>query len=271
ITRHSSLEDILDDPRVDFISLCSPRRADQAQQAIRALRKGKHVLAEKPCATTEEDLDAILQAATESTATFHEMAGTAFDQPYLAMRKIVLSGQIGEVVQVIAEKSYPYYEGRPQDEEIDGGLIAQNGVHALRFIEHVACTPIVSITATETTLGNPVEGGGLRMASTLSAILDNGGLGSIACNYLNQPGTGVWGDESLKILGTRGLVESRAGGKSTRLVVGDQDLGPLDTSDSPAHWFDTVIQSITQNTAMPLSLPEELSPTRWVLRAKATV
>ena len=270
VTRHASLEEMLDDPRVEFVSLCSPCRADQAQHAILALEKGKHVLAEKPCATREADLDAILEAAEKSQATFHEMAGTAFVQPYLAMRDIVRSGQIGEVVQVIAEKSYPYYEGRPQDEEIDGGLITQNGVHALRFVEQVAGTPIKSITASETILSNPVTGGGLRMAANLSAKLRNGGIASVACNYLNQSGTGIWGDESLKILGSKGIIESRNGGQTTRLVIGDRNLGSIDTSEASLNWFDRVIQAALGQSSLPLSLEEELSPTRWAIRAKST-
>jgi len=137
ITHYQMLDDLLADPRVELVSLCSARR-EQAGHAIRALRAGKHVYAEKPCAMEEADLDAILDAARESGRMFHEMAGTAFDQPYLAMREIVRAGRIGEVVQVICEKSYPYHDGRPQDEDVDGGLIGQNAIHAVRFVEHVA-------------------------------------------------------------------------------------------------------------------------------------
>ena len=38
---------------VDLVSLCSPRRADQAADAIACLRAGKHVYAEKPAARSE--------------------------------------------------------------------------------------------------------------------------------------------------------------------------------------------------------------------------
>ncbi len=268
---HGTFEELLADPEVDFVSLCSPRRADQAGDAIRALRAGKHVLAEKPSASTEEELDAILAAAAETGRAFHEMADTAFWQPYYAMREIVKSGRLGEIVQVVAEKSYPCHDKRPQDEAVDGGLIAQNAIHALRFVEHVAGTPIASIRAVETSLGNPVAGGGLRMAASMMLTLKNGGVASIAANYLNPGGTGIWGDESLKILGTRGLVESRAGGKWTRLVIGDKDLGPLDGSGPAISWLDAVLESLPElgpgRKAMPLTLEEELSPLRWALRA----
>ena len=251
------------------VDLASARRAGSGirrAHAIAALRAGKHVYAEKPCAMTESDLDEILKAASESGKMFREMAGTAFEQPYFAMREIVQAGKIGEVVQVIAEKSYPWHEGRPQDEDVDGGLIGQCAIHGVRMVEHVAGMRIVSIEARETTNGGP---GGLRMAATLMMELQNGGLASVCANYLNPRGTGVWGDESLRILGTKGLIESRQGGKMTRLVIGEADHGPIDTSGPGMDYLHQYLLSLTGRGEMALSLEEELSPTRWVIRAKA--
>jgi predicted dehydrogenase len=273
ICEYPSLDTLLAAPDIDFVSLCSPRRADQAADAIRCLRSGKHVLAEKPCALTEPDLDAIIRASRETHRVFHEMSGTAFAQPYLAMREIARSGILGEIVQIISEKSYPaHLDARPQDEAIDGGLVTQNAIHALRFIEHVACAPIASIRAVETTLGNPRRAarsdGGLRMAASLLLTLKNGGVASLSANYLNPRGTKIWGDESLKILGTRGIVESLAGGARTRLVIDDRDHGPLDTTPPARTWLQTLFAALEGRAIMPLSLEEELSPTRWAIRAK---
>jgi predicted dehydrogenase len=268
IVRHEALEDLLGDPRVELVSLCSPRRRDQAAQAIQALRAGKHVYAEKPCAMEEADLDAILDASRECGRMFHEMAGTAFQQPYFAMREVVRAGRIGEVVQVICEKSYPWHQARPQDEEIDGGLIGQNAIHGLRFVEHVAGVRVRSVDARETGLGNPVAGGGLRMAASLIMELENGGLASVSANYLNPRGTGVWGDETLRVLGARGMVESHHGGANTRLVIGEIDHGPLDTTAPGIDYLAAYLQCISDGAGMPLSLEAELSPTRWVIRAK---
>lgn len=268
IRRYRNFGEMLADPEIDCVSLCSPRRRDQAAEAVRALLAGKHVLAEKPCAMTGADLDGIFAAVKKSGKIFHEMSGTAFAQPYLAMRRIVQSGRIGGVIQVVAEKSYPYHGDRPQDEDVDGGLIGQNGIHALRFVEHVACTPIASIRAVETTRGNPVAGGGLRMAASLLLTLKNGGVASLAANYLNPRGTGVWGCESLKILGDKGMVESREEGRHTRLVIGEKDLGAFDISPPADPWLDRYFRSLSGEDSMPLSLEEELSPTRWTILAR---
>lgn len=266
IRHHATLDSLVSDPAVDLVSLCSPRRADQGGDAIKALRAGKHVLAEKPCAVTEAELDLILTAARENGRIFREMADTAFNAPYFAMREIVRSGRLGEIVQVIADKSYPWFRERAQDEALDGGIIAQNAIHALRFVEHVAGTPIAAIQAVETTLGNPVEGGGLRMAASLLLRLKNHGVASLAANYLNPRGTGIWGCEGLKILGTAGFVESREGGRWTRLVIGDIDHGALPILPAP-HWLDDFFALIVYRRPMVLTLEQALSPTRWALRA----
>ena len=254
---------------VDLVVLCSPRRDQQAADAIRCLEAGRHVYAEKPCALNERGLDRVLVAATAADRRFHEMAGTAFGQPYLAMRQVVAAGTLGTVVQVLAQKSYPLHERRPQDEGVDGGLLRQAGVHAVRMIEHVAGVRITDVDAVETGLGNRVAGGGLRIAASLMMRLANGGVASMVANYLNPPAFGSWGNEMLRLFGTAGMIEATDGGTRTRLVLHDRDAGPLDVSATGLDWFTAMVDEIVDGKPMPLSLDDELHPTRVVIRAKA--
>ena len=267
IRRAANLDELLGDKRVELVSLCSPRRADQARDAIRCLEAGKHVYAEKPCALSERELDAILRAAQESGRKFHEMAGTAFMQPWREMRRVVRAGTIGDVVQVIVQKSYPYRENRPADEAVDGGLTLQVGIHAARFVEHVAGVRIARAECFETRRGNPRRDN-LRMASGILMQFENGGVGTMILNYLNPPKFPTWGNESLRIFGTRGFVEGVDGGKRTRLVLNDQDCGPLTLSEPETDYFDFMADEILDGKAMPFTLEEELHPLRVLLKAK---
>lgn len=264
---YDSLEALLEDASVELVSLCSPRRVEQAEHALQCLAAGKHVYAEKPCAMTEEALDALLAAAVQADLVFHEMAGTAFMHPYFAMGQLIASGTIGEVVQVLAQKSYPYHDKRPQEEDVDGGLILQNGVHALRFIEHVTGLQARDVTARQTGTGNP-GAGGLMMASTMSMSLENGAIGTAVANYLNSNAFGSWGNEMLRIWGTKGFVEARDGGRQTHLYLNDEDRGPIDTSGPDFDWFEGVLDEIQGTGRMPISLDAELHPTRMVIQAR---
>jgi predicted dehydrogenase len=265
----ATLDELLAAGDVDLVSLCSPRRADQADDAVRCLRAGAHVLAEKPAALDEGDLDRVLEVAVASGRRFHEMAGTAFRQPYPAMRRVIADGGIGTVVQVFAQKSYPWHAGRPHDESIDGGLLRQAAIHAVRQVEQVALGRVAEvIDAVETSLGDP-GGCGLRMAASMTLRLESGALASVIANYLNQPGSGGWSNEHLRIFGTRGFVESVDGGRRTRLVVGEQDRGPLDQSEPSRDWLDPVVDSLLDGAPMPHDSETELHPLRVCLRAKA--
>jgi len=265
----ATLDELLSVEGVGLVSLCSPLRAEQGRDVLKALDKGIHVYAEKPCCTSEAELDAIIAATKTGNAIFHEMAGTVCDQPYWAMRQIAQSGVLGDIVQVIAQKSYPYGAWRPTNEAIDGGLTAQAGVHALRFVEHVTGLRAVTIDALETTLGEKRPDSDLKMAASMMGRLENGGLFTATANYLNQPGVGTWGNEILRIFGTKGMLEACDGGTRTRLVLGEKDCGAIDTSTPPPDWLRSVIRHILDGTPMPFDLDTELHPTRIVLRAHA--
>ena len=104
---YNTLEEMIGDDNVELISLCSPNRRLQAKEAVMCMQAGKHVYAEKPCAMTERELDEIINDSVKYGVEFHEMAGSAFEQPFLALRKLVLGEKLGEIVQVYTQKSYP--------------------------------------------------------------------------------------------------------------------------------------------------------------------
>jgi hypothetical protein len=127
---------------------------------------------------------------------------------------------------------------------------------------------VKDVTALETQLGNP-QPGDLRIAASLMMRLVNGGVATMVVNYLNPPGFGRWGNDQLRIFGTAGLLEAVDDGRRTRLIVGKEDRGAIDVSAPSQDYFDLFVESVLDGTPMPLSLEEELHPTRIVLRAKA--
>ena len=57
---YKRLEDVLADPEVELVDLCTPTSV-HAEQAIAALKAGKHVLCEKPLARTSAEAREILK------------------------------------------------------------------------------------------------------------------------------------------------------------------------------------------------------------------
>ena len=265
---YGTLEELIADKGVELVSLCSPRRADQALDAIKCLHAGKHVYAEKPCAFTEQELDAIMATAADTGLEFHEMAGTVIEQPYREMRRLILEGAIGEVIQISAQKCYPWGDWRPGDEDIDGGLGTQVGVYIARFVEHIAGQKIASMDILETKFGNPSPASDCRIAVSMQMRLENGGVASGTCNYLNPMKERTWGYEIVRVFGKGGIIESNSDGNQARLLRTGEPPLDLVLSQPTEDYFDLFIRKLREGTPMPISLVEELNPTRWVIRTR---
>lgn len=268
---YDTLDELLADAQVQFVSFCSPHKDEQGEHVIQCLKAGKHAYAEKPCCMSEAVLDRIIATAQETGLRFHEMAGTAWEAPYAKIREVVASGAIGEVIQVLAQKSYPWADWRPGDERVDGGLALQVGVYPVRFVEHVAGVKVKSMELRETKLGNTVEGSECRRAVSYLMELENGGLGSAVANYCcpGSPSWPTWGYEELRIFGDKGFVECVDGGRVAQLVVDGELPQVLDCQDERTPFLDLVLKEIqTGETLIPFTPAEETNPTRWVIRAK---
>lgn len=265
---YNSLEDMLEDSSIDLVSLCSPKRVEQENDAIKCLLAGKHVYAEKPAAFSEKGLEKILRTAKETGFEFHEMADSIFIEPYWTAQKLVKSGKIGEVVQVYVQKSYPLNAYvRPQNEETDGGLIRQAGIHAIRFLEHITGVQVEHTKVYQTHLGN-ITSEGLYTASSWAMTLSNGGVASACVNYMNPLGFGKWGNESVRIFGTKGMLEITDGGDNTHIYTQDSNEGAIDVSESDCKdFFDLLVSHLLYGDKMPMTLEEELHPLRVVIRA----
>ena len=271
VRRVADLDELVSAEDVELISLCSPRRDEQCEHAIRCLRAGKHVMVEKPCGMTIEELTELQAAIRESEAQFQQMGATGQEAVLSAIRSLVDAGTLGEVVHVYALKSYPCHAGRPQDPGVDGGLIRQAGIHGVRFIQHATGLRAVRVCGFDTARGNPGTGD-LRMAASVALELSGGAVALLACNYLNPTGFGLWGNDQLRVHGTAGMVEAVDGFQRCRLILGDsppQDIAGV--PDTRPDFFDSYTGHLLDGRPMPYSLDEDLYALRTVIRAQEAV
>lgn len=64
---YDRFEALLAQPGVDVVSLCTPPRR-HAEETVQAARAGKHILIEKPVATTRQELQRIEEAVRRARA-----------------------------------------------------------------------------------------------------------------------------------------------------------------------------------------------------------
>ena len=138
----SSLEDILTDPEIDALEICTPPHL-HPDTAIAAARSGKHVLCQKPLARTVAECDAMIDAALKAgTVLFYgEMNRTL--PAALAAKQAIDAGRIGKLVGIQAIFAY-WQRGeilntawRYDPQIAGGGQLLDSGIHALALMHTV--------------------------------------------------------------------------------------------------------------------------------------
>lgn len=267
VRQYADMADLLADPAVTLVAICAPRRDMQAAVIRQALMAGKHVYAEKPCVMTHSDLDELMTLAVARGCELFDMGGSADEAPYAALAPMLAAGQIGDIGQIVVRKSYPYADWRPQDEGIDGGLIMQSGIHAVRFIEHLTAKRIVQIAAIDSQIGNPHPGGALRMAVSMQARLQGGAVASVVANYYHRLGQAVWGDDEVRIYGSDGYVVVTS--SEGAVVVRDGQRSAVVCAPQPTY-IQRVIDVLRGVAPRPRPLAHDLHATHVVIAARAS-
>ena len=102
-TAFGSLEELLDRPEVEAVSICTPD-ADHVEPTLAALEAGKHVLLEKPIATTMEDADRIVAAAATAAGQLMVAQIVRFDPRYVRVKRMLDDGELGEPISLHARR-----------------------------------------------------------------------------------------------------------------------------------------------------------------------
>jgi predicted dehydrogenase len=98
-TLHASYEALLADPAVDAVYIPLPNHL-HAEWAIAAARAGKHVLCEKPLATTSADAERMAAAAETAGVALMEAFMYRQHPSWVAVRELLAAGRIGQLVAV---------------------------------------------------------------------------------------------------------------------------------------------------------------------------
>jgi predicted dehydrogenase len=125
---------LLEDPTIDVIDVCCPS-ALHAQVSIAALAAGKHVLCEKPMATSRADAEAVLTAARASGRKLMIGQQMRFDASIPPLRQALASVELGHVyyarAQWLRRRRVPGRPGFTFKAYSGGGPLYDLGVHVL--------------------------------------------------------------------------------------------------------------------------------------------
>jgi predicted dehydrogenase len=191
-----SYEDLLADPDVDAVYNPLPNHL-HAEWTIAAARAGKHVLCEKPLATTSADAERMIQACEAEGVLLMEAFMYRLHPTWEAVTSLVASGRIGELKTV--QSWFSYFNDDPGDirnlVETGGGALYDIGCYCVNLSRMLFGAEPERVGGS--VLRDPVMG----IDVLTSGILDFGDVvATFTCSTRAEP------DQRVHIYGTEGRI-----------------------------------------------------------------
>ena len=191
-----SYEDLLADPDVDAVYNPLPNHL-HAEWTIAAARAGKHVLCEKPLATTSTDAERMIQACEAEGVLLMEAFMYRLHPTWEAVTSLVASGRIGELKTV--QSWFSYFNDDPGDirnlVETGGGALYDIGCYCVNLSRMLFGAEPERVGGS--VLRDPVMG----IDVLTSGILDFGDVvATFTCSTRAEP------DQRVHIYGTDGRI-----------------------------------------------------------------
>lgn len=177
----SSYESMLSDPSVDAVAICTPS-GYHYENALAALRAGKHIVIEKPICLSTRDADALQLEAEKSGKVVSIISQNRFSDGAAELKRAIMAGELGKVISVTLSMNYyrdqSYYDNdswRGTKEMDGGGVLMNQGIHGVDMLVFLL-GKVDSVCAYSGTLLRNIE-----VEDTLCAALhfENGSMGVI--------------------------------------------------------------------------------------------
>jgi predicted dehydrogenase len=265
---YSDWRKLLANDKLDIVGVCGDN-GSRAEILQACAERVPAIISEKPLALSLRELAEVRRAIERRNTALTMLLTMRFSPVYQAMRKIVQGGEIGEVVMMDAQKSYKLGE-RPdwmKSRKTFGGTIPYIGVHMMDLMQFVSGRTFTEVGAFQSTVGG-ADLGEMENVASLAFKLDNRGVASLHMDYQRPESAPTHGDDRLRIVGTRGIVEFQ---ETQGLTLVTQKEPPRKIDDLPKSKPLAVdfIESLYGGAPHQLTRAEILRISEQILKARA--
>ena len=134
-TTTTNFQSVFDDPSIELVHICLPHYL-HADVSCEALLSGKHVICEKPAATSLSDFDRIVQTSAENDRRFLVVMNQLYNPLVQRAKEIVDSGTLGRpflcVETGFSQHAHFYRDPnawRTRIKQSGGGVLIDGGYH----------------------------------------------------------------------------------------------------------------------------------------------
>ena len=270
VRSYSSLEALFaQEPSLDFVDIATPPFL-HARQALLALRRGCHVLCEKPLTLQPGEFAELESRASEAGRALFTVHNWAHSPQWLKIFELARSGVLGvlrraslEVLRTKPAASAMPGDWRRQASLAGGGILVDHGWHNLYLIHRLLGSAISRVSVERFEAPGPGEAEDevavrLDLASRAQAFLRLSWRAQVRSNSAE-----IAGDRGTLRLDEAGLSLSAAGRPSETFAF------PQKLSQGSAHpeWFASMLQDFQEAVENPPSRARNLEEARFCVEA----
>ncbi|WP_416147940.1 Gfo/Idh/MocA family protein [Salipaludibacillus sp. HK11] len=276
---YTNYQELLKDGEIDAVSVCTPNTL-HAPMTIASLKAGKHVLCEKPMATSREEAEEMIEAAKKAGKQLMIAHNQRFVPSHKKARQLIASGEIGKIYSFRTA----FGHGGPEGWSVDGkdswffdkkqafiGTMGDLGVHKTDLIRYILGEEIVEVGAFVE--ANAKENSDVDDNAVCVLKTESGTIGTLAASWSYVASE----DNATVIYGEKAVIRLEDDPKYSMVVqyqtgeVVKYELGGIQSNDGDGQTGSDVINnfvtSIENNDHSPVSGDEGMKSLAVVLAA----
>jgi predicted dehydrogenase len=198
--------EMMRDPEIDAVAIVTPDFA-HCGPIVAAARAGKHIIVEKPLATTLKDLDEISEAVRKAGITFMVDFHCRWAPPLAVAKQNIEKGELGTVISAYLRLNDTIYVPttmlRWAAKTSILWFLGSHAVDALRYMLSDEVERVYALSRSEV-----LRGRGLDVPDIYKAILEfrGGTIASLECNWIMPNTNPGYNDFKVNILGSKGMI-----------------------------------------------------------------
>lgn len=184
IYSYENYDEIAKNPDIDAVYIALPNSM-HAEYTIRAARAGKHVLCEKPMATTVEDSRAMIQACEIAGKKLMIAYRCQYEPVHLRAVQLIREGKLGSIQSIESAFGFPVSpnEWRLDKKLAGGGPLMDVGIYCLNATRYLTREEPTEVKGLSSVVNK--DGRFAQVEETLSwtTKFPSGALASCTCTY----------------------------------------------------------------------------------------
>ncbi|HBZ82726.1 MULTISPECIES: Gfo/Idh/MocA family protein [Brevibacillus] len=189
---------------IEAVVVCSENARHKAHVLACAKAK-KHVLCEKPIATTVPDAEEMIRVCAAEAVILQVAYPVRFAPAIERVKELVQSGALGEILAINSTNHGQMPGGWfVEEEQSGGGAATDHIVHLMDLVRWMLADEVKSVYAELDTRFHQLA---VEDCGMVSLVLESGVIVGIDPSWSRPKTFPTWGDVTMRIVGTQGTVE----------------------------------------------------------------